>query len=237
MQKYSKLFIAPYRYYKNKKYKKLKNVLLIGLYLAVVVFIINLANTNSLADAYAYSSNDANFEDQFKLSNGTIESIGHLSVREKLEMKFYQDYIGNSDIAYFTVKYSNQYELPPSLLIALMKVESTFDVKAVNYNKNRSVDRGLCQLNSYVFKNLKVEDFFNPELNISLGAKQLRWCLDISNNKLTKGLAMYNAGFGQVKNKRVGEMTLDYIQKITDEKELIDLKLASYIKSYSDILY
>ena len=240
MQKYNKIFITPYRYYKTKKYKKLlklKNLFFIAIYLSVVVFIINLANTNNLKEAYASSSNlDNELNDNFKLSNRSIKSIENLSLKDKLEIKFYEDYIGNSDIAYFTFKYSKEYNIPPSLLISLMKTESEFNIKAVNYNKNKSVDRGLCQLNSYVFKNLKKEDFFNPELNISLGAKQLRWCLNTSNNKLTKALALYNAGYGQVKGKKVGELTLDYIQKIIDDKEDIDKKLANYIESYRDIL-
>jgi len=241
MQEHNRPLIMPYRYYKSRKCKKLfklKNLFLIALYLAVVVFIVNLANTTNLTEAYAYSDNlDDNFNNIFKFNNGAIESIEYLSLKEKLEIKFYEDYIGNSDIAYFTFKYANEYDLPPSLLVALMKTESRFNIEAVNYNKNKSVDRGLCQLNSYVFKNLDVEDFFNPELNISLGAKQLRWCLDTSENKLTKALALYNAGYGQVKAKKVGELTLDYIQKIVDDKEDIDLKLAKYIGNYSDMLH
>jgi len=243
MQRYDKILIAPYRYYKNKKYRKLlklKNLFLIALYLAVVVFIINLANTDNLFEAYASVDNsnlDDDLNNSFKFSNGTIKPIEYLNLKEKLEIKFYEDYIGNSDIAYFTFKYANQYDLPPSLLVSLMKAESRFNIMAVNHNKNKSVDRGLCQLNSYVFKDLDVEDFFNPELNISLGAKQLRWCLDQSNNKLTKALAHYNAGYGQVKGKKVGELTLDYIQTIVDYKEDIETKLANYINSYSDLLH
>nr|HPO48809.1 lytic transglycosylase domain-containing protein [Spirochaetota bacterium] len=126
--------------------------------------------------------------------------------------------------------------ITPSLLIALMKVESRFNNYAINYNTNRSIDRGLCQLNSSVFVNLKPEEFFNPDINIANGANHLRWCLDKADNKLTKALAMYNAGYGKVSNTKVGAITLDYIQKIIDEKNIIDEKLENYILEYSDLL-
>ena len=224
-----------HQYFKVSKWKKLtkfKNIFLFAVYLAAVVIIVEFADETKILKANAKNLMLKHIEGE----NYEIISEMNLSMEDKLELKFYEEYIGNKDIAKYTFKHSKKYDIESSLLIALMKVESRFNNYAINYNTNRSIDRGLCQLNSSVFVDLKPEDFFNPDINISNGANHLRWCLDKANNKLTKGLAMYNAGFGKVANTRVGEMTLDYIQKIVDEKEIIDEKLEKYLTEYSDLI-
>jgi len=213
-----------------KRLAKFKNIFLFAIYLSSVVIIVELADGSKLLKANAKNLILKTIKDD---NYDIIES--DLTVREKLEIKFYENYIGNKEIARYTFKHSKNYNIEPSLLVALMKIESKFNNYAINYNLNKSIDRGLCQLNSSVFVDLKPEDFFNPDINIANGASHLRWCLDRADNKLTKALAMYNAGFGKVTNTKVGEITLDYIQKIIDEKSIIDNKLKNFIEEYSDI--
>ena len=226
-----------HNYYKPKKWKRianLKNIALFGLYLGGVVLIVELADGKNLKEAYAKNLSITKIEKN--IATNDIINEDSLTLTEKLKLNFYAEYIGNRDIAKYTLKHSKAFDIEPSLLIALMKVESRFNVYAVNYNKNRSIDRGICQLNSNTFTKLKAEDFFNPDVNIMNGAKLLRWCLDKADNKLTKALALYNAGFGKVSATKVGAITLDYIQKIVDEKEIIDGGFQKYLEEYSDLL-
>lgn len=224
--------IPQHSYYKPdklKKLKRLKNILLFGLYLASVIIIVNIANGNKLKNVYA---NNKSFEHNIS----DKEFINSLNFEDKLKIKFLEEYIGNKDIAYFAYKYSKINQIEPELLVAIMKVESNFNPKAINYNKNGTIDRGLCQLNNVVFSNLSLKDFFDIETNIKYGTQFIKWCLDQSGNNLIKALAMYNAGVGNVLNTKVGERTLNYIQKIIDEKDNIKNGIEIYFNENRDLL-
>lgn len=130
----------------------------------------------------------------------------------------------NNDILKYVFFYSKKYEIDRCLLLAIIKIESNFKLNSYNVNRNKSIDRGLCQLNSNSFKHLKKADFYNPEINIKYGAAHLKYCLDKAQNKSIIALAIYNAGNWNVINERIGEKTLDYIHKVNEEY--------NYLKNY-----
>ena len=136
------------------------------------------------------------------------------------------------NIAKLAITYSEKEGIETSLLVALMKTESNFNPNAINYNYNGSVDRGLCQLNNKTFPNLSKQDFYNPETNIKIAASFLNWCLRNSDYNLVRALAYYNAGWGNVTNENVGDLTLNYIQKITTYKKTFDDELELLQLSY-----
>ena len=122
-------------------------------------------------------------------------------------------------------KISKSYGIETTLLLAIMRIESGFNPRAINHNKNGSIDRGLCQLNSNTFPNLKVKDFYNAEVNIKHGVGFLDWCLKKSKKNTVKALAFYNAGIGAVKKQKVGERTLNYINLVMKKKRDYDMGL------------
>ncbi|HOF02061.1 MAG TPA: lytic transglycosylase domain-containing protein [Spirochaetota bacterium] len=234
MKKEKSGVIIQHQYFKpekTKKLKKFKNILLFGLYIAAVVVIVNFASGNKTKAAYGDDSSEriVELDDSF-LEDKKLSSV------DRLKIKFLENYIGSKHIARSAYKYSLANELEPELMVAIMKIESNFKVKAVNYNKNGSIDRGLCQLNSFVFSDMRLKDFFNPDMNIERGAMHIKWCLDQSGNNLIKGLAMYNAGYGSVSKTRVGDRTLDYIHKIINEMEKIKTEFKVFSDEYQDIL-
>jgi hypothetical protein len=108
---------------------------------------------------------------------------------------------------------SNNISLP--LAFSLAWVESSFRVRALNYNSN-SIDRGLFQLNSRTFPSLKEEQFYNPWINAEYGLAHFRYCIEIGKNEVV-ALAMYNAGVNRVR-RGTPYSTLHYIAKILDKK-------------------
>jgi soluble lytic murein transglycosylase-like protein len=108
---------------------------------------------------------------------------------------------------------SNDISLP--LAFSLAWVESSFRVRALNYNSN-SIDRGLFQLNSRTFPSLKEEQFYNPWINAEYGLAHFRYCIEIGKNEVV-ALAMYNAGVNRVR-RGTPYSTLHYIARILDKK-------------------
>lgn len=85
---------------------------------------------------------------------------------------------------------SKKYNIAPSLLKAVIEVESNWNSKAVS----KKGAQGLMQLMPSTSKNLEVRNPFNPEENIEGGAKYLKSLLDKYSGDLSLALAAYNAG-------------------------------------------
>jgi len=85
---------------------------------------------------------------------------------------------------------SDKYNVEPSLVSAMIQVESNWNYKVVS----RSGAIGLMQLMPATAKAMDVKDPLNPEENIEGGIKYLRYLLDRFNGDLTLAVAAYNAG-------------------------------------------
>jgi soluble lytic murein transglycosylase-like protein len=198
--------------------KRIKTVLLITLYLTAAVITISLFDLKAIKSAYA--STIISMDD--KLS----------AIREKYNeeqrIKFLQAKTNDRHIAELIVKYSKKYELDESLLLSLIMIESRINPNAVNYNRNGTIDRGLCQLNSNTFKHLDDEAFFHPETNIKNGAELLAWCLKKAGYDIPTALAIYNAGLGSVINNKVGETTTTYISRVISQRKNIEKEYKKY---------
>jgi len=115
---------------------------------------------------------------------------------------------------------ADSYDISLPLAFSLAWAESSFRVRALNYNSN-SVDRGLFQLNSRTFPNLKEEQFYDPQTNADYGLAHFRYCIEVGNDELV-ALAMYNAGVNRVR-RSTPYSTLRYVAKILDnERKLIE---------------
>ncbi len=86
-------------------------------------------------------------------------------------------------------KYAKKYKVDESLIHALIKVESDYDIHAVS----PVGAKGLMQLMDKTAKLYKVSDPFDPEQNIRAGVKHLKMLID-KYHDLEKALAAYNAG-------------------------------------------
>jgi len=86
-------------------------------------------------------------------------------------------------------KYAKKYKVDESLIHALIKVESDYDIHAVS----PVGAKGLMQLMDKTAQIYKVSDPFDPEQNIRAGVKHLKMLID-KYHDLEKALAAYNAG-------------------------------------------
>ncbi|MBU0993714.1 MAG: lytic transglycosylase domain-containing protein [Proteobacteria bacterium] len=108
---------------------------------------------------------------------------------------------------------SQRYDVPFSLLKAIIKVESGFNSKAVS----RKGAVGLMQIMPENNKNLNVQDPYNPWENIMGGSCYFKKLLSKFEGKLPLALAAYNAGPTVVdKYKTIPpyEETENYVRKV-----------------------
>lgn len=119
----------------------------------------------------------------------------------------------DSDIFSLVNELAPQYEIDPALVLAVISVESAFNVQAVS-SKNA---QGLMQLIPETAARFQVKNSFNAEDNIRGGMSYLRWLLAFFKGDVTLVVAAYNAGEGAVERHQgipPYPETIDYVQKI-----------------------
>lgn len=106
------------------------------------------------------------------------------------------------------------YQIPESLVRAVIKVESDYDPRAVSY----AGARGLMQLMPETAARMQVRDINDPRENIFGGVRYLRVLANMFNGDLELSVAGYNAGENAV--MQYGGIppyaqTRDYVVKVT----------------------
>jgi soluble lytic murein transglycosylase-like protein len=98
----------------------------------------------------------------------------------------------SANIPYFSLvrQAAEAYSLPPELLLAVMKVESNFNPRAVS----RAGAQGLMQLMPATAAALGVTDPFDPRQSIVGGAYTLRVLVNEFEGEVPLAVAAYNAG-------------------------------------------
>ncbi|EFW38513.1 transglycosylase SLT domain-containing protein [Treponema phagedenis] len=150
-----------------------------------------------------------------KTGEDVLLNLYRNSAKREEVIAFFSKVTGSSSVAQIILRNADKNDIPPALAFAVAREESKFKPRAVNINAGGSIDRGLFQLNNLTFPKLGEKDFFDPETNAYYGLTYLRYCLDLSGNKVS-ALAMYNAGTGKVRNNRTPYITLTYISKVLD---------------------
>ena len=133
----------------------------------------------------------------------SARSAGSAASAEAIPASYHQ-YINDS---------CEKYGVDPSLVHALVKVESDFNPFALS----RKGAMGLMQLMPQTAADLNVKNSFSPQDNIEGGVRYLRYLLDRYEGNLSLALAAYNSGETAV--KRWGTVppfkeTKDYVKKI-----------------------
>lgn len=138
---------------------------------------------------------------------------------------FFTAIVHSKELALIILHRAEEFDVSPSLAVALAWEESKFDPRAINKNKS-SIDRGLFQLNSKSFPKLREGEFYDPDVSARNGLAHLRWCLDLAGTEVA-GLAMYNAGTTRVRADATPKKTLDYVSRILSFRDGVEKLFAS----------
>ena len=125
----------------------------------------------------------------------------------------------NTDINSAVEKASNKYNVDKYLINAVIKQESSFDIKSTS----TAGAMGLMQLMPATAKELGVTNAYDVGQNVDGGTKYLRGLLDMYGNSKELALSAYNAGSGTLNSKGIKDKndinklsyeTRDYVKKV-----------------------
>ena len=182
--------------------------------LATAVVLVGLA---SPAHAQIYSWRDA--DGRLVLANSkpqNVDSVQTFAVAEAEGVRTTRNTAVDRSLAYddIIVEHSRLHDIRPSLVRAVVQVESGFNPRA--YSPKGAM--GLMQLMPATAREFGVHNPFNPEENIRGGVAYLRQLLDRYDNNEQLALAAYNAGPGAVDKHGQSippyRETRDYVTKV-----------------------
>lgn len=134
---------------------------------------------------------------------------------------------------------SRKYDIDPSLVMAVIEVESNWDTMAVS----RRGAMGLMQLMPSTISALDIKDPFNPEENIEGGIRYLRYLLDKFDGDLRLSLAAYNAGPKTIENHKdvppipETEQFVEQVLTLYNNRTNNSTKIYKIIRNDGTILY
>ncbi|MGK0304962.1 MAG: hypothetical protein ACI8UG_000706 [Gammaproteobacteria bacterium] len=125
-------------------------------------------------------------------------------------------YYDTQDIQQRVIAEAKRQNMPPSLALAIAKVESNFDHQALSHAGAKGVMQIMPRTAEQVF-GVSRSRLFEPDVNIQLGVKFIKKLLKRYDDRLDIALSHYNGGSG-VKNRH-GELsvmpsTRDYVDKV-----------------------
>jgi hypothetical protein len=104
--------------------------------------------------------------------NDTVRSMIEQGRTEEA-LKVFTTISGDTTLAHTIMNHALRYDIPISLLFSIVDVESDFNPRAVNKNRNGTRDYGLMSLNSKTFNGYSEEQLHEVELNLKLGCEYL----------------------------------------------------------------
>jgi len=209
----------------NTKFSKINKILIyILLFLNLFLLVKIVVQFNELKEDVrmlnrSVSINDLN-SDLYVSKSDLINMILYANYI-KSEYSFYSyDYISNIVVLCYNI--SKEYDLNTSLVIAVIQVESDFDMTAVS----SCGARGLMQLmyttaQLYHDEQLNEQQLFDIELNIRTGCKHLKYLISRYGEK--DGIARYYAG-------RYYKENYDYYYKVKE----IEYRIENYFNMHKD---
>lgn len=125
-------------------------------------------------------------------------------------------YYDTDDIQQRVIGEAKRQNMPPSLALAIAKVESNFNHQAISHAGAKGVMQIMPRTAEQVF-GVPRSRLFDPDVNIKLGIKFIKKLLKRYDNRLDIALSHYNGGSG-VKDRhgelRVMPATQDYVDKV-----------------------
>lgn len=167
--------------------------------------------TFSLADIYYYEDEQGvlRFSDE-------PPQVSEFHIRQEHPENHFQTAAkaySRDELRKLILKFSEQYKVDPSLVEAVVKAESAYDVMAISHKGAQ----GLMQLMPATAESLGVSNAHDPKENLEGGVQYLRKLLDHYQGNVDLALAAYNAGIGAVE-KHQGippyPETIDYVAKV-----------------------
>lgn len=145
------------------------------------------------------------------------------------KLAFYRDLTGNREVAEAILNTALKKDVPVNIAFALAFVESSFNPEAENSsNTNRSIDRGLFQLNSNTFRSGNI-DWYDPYDSSENGLEYLSTKED-RYGSWESAIIMYNAGV----EANLSNRYLTYLSRVLAAERDFDERYNTFRRNFNN---
>ncbi len=142
-------------------------------------------------------------------------------IKSAITRKILTEHCKDKKLAVLFIKVGKLYDIDPFFLYSVANASSQMQTDKVTQKTDGEKLVGLMQIDSKDYAKYSLENLFDSEINLKLGAKELRKAMDYGKGHMTKTLAVYHTDNITSQNAKYGQATLDYIGNV--------------LKIYSDI--
>lgn len=164
-----------------------------------------------------------------------FSSSNEQQIKSAITRKILTEYCNDKKLAGLFIKVGKLYDIDPFFLYSVANASSQMQADKVTERAGGAKLVGLMQINSKDYTKYSPKNLFDSEINLKLGAKELRKAIDYGNGHMIKTLAVYHANSLTLQNAKYGQSTLDYIEDV--RKFYFDIQRAEklYIQENYDL--
>ena len=153
-------------------------------------------------------------------------------VKTAITKKILSEYCGDRKLAKLFMKVGNLYNIDPFFLYSVADVDSNLEKNKVTEKEDGTKLVGLMQINVADYSDYLQENLLNCEINLRLGANELRNAINYGKGNMMKTLAVYHANSS---TSKYGQATLDYIENVRKNYSDIQRSEKLYIQENYDL--
>ena len=153
-------------------------------------------------------------------------------VKTAITKKILSEYCGDRKLANLFMKVGNLYNIDPFFLYSVADVDSNLEKNKITEKEDGGKLVGLMQINVADYSDYSQDNLFDCEINLRLGANELRNAMNHGKGNMMKTLAVYHANSF---TSKYGQLTLDYIENV--RKKYLDIQRSEklYIQENYDL--
>lgn len=168
--------------------------------------------------------------------SGVLSDTNEQRIQTAITKKILVEYCADKELANLLIKVGRLYDIDPFLLCSVVNANSKFEANKIIEKKDGVKLVGLMQINTTDYPDYRQENLLDPEINLKLGAVELRRAMNYTKGHLIKALAVYyNDSLDLPSTKKYGQSTLDFIENVRKFYSDIQRSEKLYIQENYDL--
>ncbi len=168
--------------------------------------------------------------------SGLLSDSNEQRIKIAITKKILTEYCADKKLAALFIKVGRLHNIDPFFLCSVANANSKFEADKITEKENGVKLVGLMQINAADYPSYQQKNLLDPEINLKLGAIELRRAMDYGKGHMIKTLAVYyNDSLDLPSTKKYGQSTLDFIENVRKFYSDIQRSEKLYIQENYDL--
>lgn len=168
--------------------------------------------------------------------SGLLSDSNEQRIKTAITKKILTEYCADKKLAALFIKVGRLHNIDPFFLCSVTNANSKFEADKITEKENGVKLVGLMQINAADYPSYQQKNLLDPEINLKLGAIELRRAMDYGKGHMIKTLAVYyNDSLDLPSTKKYGQSTLDFIENVRKFYSDIQRSEKIYIQENYDL--